>query len=225
DPLEQIARAAIPWILEHGVRAPRYVVTVENDARQDAFEIDDRDALTDPLGAHGRRRVCPDLEVVGQHERPGDALAEHPANELLERPKPSDVRSLALRIEQSQHTLQARLRREMMQVLLKGIRKISSAHPDPRVPLELLKLVAHETVEQAVEVGIVREQHVPADVVRKAVRAALGRRETTHVRTRLEDLIVAISELREPIGRAEARRPGADDDELRFGHGAPPPNG
>ena len=82
--LEQAAGAAVARILECGVRSPAGVVAIEDDVAEHALDVDDGDALADPLLVHHARRVRPHLEVVRRHEVLGDAGAEHAVDQLLE---------------------------------------------------------------------------------------------------------------------------------------------
>ncbi len=55
-----------------------------------------------------------------------------------------------------------------------------------------------------------------ADVVREAVRAALARRESAHLRVTLEDHEVSVAQLTKAVACAKSCGTGADNDDARL---------
>src|SRR5215212_4719170 len=153
--LEQSSSAAVARILEGRIRSPAHVLTVEDDVAKNSLDIDDRNALADPLLVEHRRRMCPNLEVVGHHEMLRDARPEYAMDELLEVLVARELERLLLRFDQTHDAFEDHRLRQILDVVLKWIRKPSVEHPDPRFALQLLVVISHELVEQAVEVLVV----------------------------------------------------------------------
>jgi hypothetical protein len=208
DALEQPAGAAVARVLEGVVRPPAGVVAVEDHVAQHARERRQRHALADPLLVHHARLVRPHLEVVGHHEVLGEPGAELLHDELLEVLDLRQVERLTLRLDEAEHALEHDFLRQVLDVVLQRVRQEAPAHPDPRLAHQLLVLVAHQLVEQAVEVLVVREQDVPADVVREAVRARLARCQAPDLVACFDDPVVAVAQLRQAVGGGEPGRAG-----------------
>src|SRR5215213_3488713 len=135
----------------------------------------------------------PDLEVVGHHEMLRDALPENAVDEILEVGEAGHVEWLLLRFDHSKEALQNDLTRQILDVVLKRVGEKPVEHPDPRFALKSLVLIPEQLVEEPVEVLVMREQNVPADIVRKSVARCLGRRESAHAISRLQHKEVVIA--------------------------------
>src|SRR5256885_1419451 len=126
--------------------------------------------------------MCPHFEVVGHHEVLGDPFAEDAEDELLEISESVEIELLLLCLDQSHQTLEHYFPGQVLDVVLKWVGKKTIAHPDPGFAHQLLIIVANHSIEQAIEVLVVREKHVTADVVGEAVTTFLRRSESVRPR-------------------------------------------
>jgi hypothetical protein len=75
-------------------------------------------------------------------------------------------------------------------------------------------------VHDAVEVRVVRELHVSADVPRESPLVHVARRQPADPVAGVDEQEVGLSESRQPVRGSEARRAGAQDEEANvFGQG------
>ena len=139
--------------------------------------------------------MSPHLKVVRHHEVLGDAFPEHAENELFEVAEALEIELLLLRLDQAHQAFEHRFLGQILDVVLEGVGKKAIAHPHPRLAQQLLVFVANDFVEQSIEVFVVREQNMPANIVGEAVGRFLRRRQATHFVSRLEDYEVLVAKL------------------------------
>src|SRR5262249_9046860 len=173
--------------------------------------VHDRDALGDPVEAHPLERGRPDLQVVRDHEVLGDSRPEPGLDPLVEvRVSPGPVDRL--RLDQPDEALDHGLLGERREVVLEGIADVAVLELDPALPVDPAHAVlAQELVQERVEVGIAGEDDVARDVPRVALRVLEARAEPAEPVGPLEDLEAVLTALAQPVGRAEAGRPAAQD--------------
>ena len=99
----------------------------------------------------------------------------------------------------------------MAQVVLEGVGNPAVVEADVRRPLVLAHVVAHDLLEQEVELSEVAEHDVPAEIPGEAGRVDLGRGEAAGVIRALVDRPLAEAEEVELSCAREPARTGSDD--------------
>ena len=215
DAAVELAGAAEQRELELVVGAPAEVVGAGDDVLDRPVDVDDGDALADPLLVHHLRRMGPDLEVVGLHEVAGDAVAEDGVDEFLKVLRGLVV-ALRLRLDQAGEALAGDFLREVADVVLERVGDPGVEHADPALAVVELVVRAHQIVEALVVVLVMAEHDVPADVPREAGGVGEAAGQAADVGQAVVDLEVAVAELLEAVAGAESRGAGADDDDPGF---------
>jgi hypothetical protein len=164
DPSPDLARAAAFGKAEAVVRAPSDVGPIVEQVQHHTLEIDVRDAVADPVVTERRWWVGPHLGVVGQHEHVGDAVAEAAADPFPE------VRRLGVRPPPDEADQAGPLLGvwKQVNVVLKRVRDEPLPQPDPGFAFVLPPVAGHHLIHDRVEIRVVRELHVSADVPREA---------------------------------------------------------
>ena len=157
---------AVPRKAELIVRPPRHIVAIQPDVLDDARQIDERDAIADPAPRQLVERMRPDLPVVGTKEHLADAGAKRGVDPFAEMLRPrSRLRRGPRGRDQPADAARLLGFGQPVEVQLKRIRHEPRAQPDPRLALVIEPAVgAEEIVHQLVEVVVVAELHVAAEV-------------------------------------------------------------
>src|SRR5690606_26596762 len=101
-------------------------------------------------------------------------------------------------------TLPHHVFREISDVVLKGVRNESPAHPDPRFALVMQPIPGlNRLLHRAVEIVVVRELNVPADIPPKAILITEAGREPAHPAVSLHYQVIMLPGFLEPIRRPQ----------------------
>ena len=215
------AGAAARGKAEERVRSPGHVVLAVDHVPQDPREIDGRHALAHPAHVHLRRIVGPDLPVVGKEESLTKALAETRQQPV---PEGGDGGRLLPRrdLDQALEATHQLVFRQAPDVVLERVGNEAVAHPHPGFPLVLDPALAQRLVHQPVEVGVVGEEHVAAEVPGEARVVHHRGGQAAGALRGIEDREAPVAELVQTIGGAQSGGACADDrDALLRRHGAP----
>ena len=191
---------------------------------EDALEIHGGHPLPHPADIELRRVVGPHLAVVRKHERVAEAGAESRQQPVAKRRRRAGARGL-LQVEEAVQARDQLVVRQPPDVVLKRIRNPAIAHPHPRFAHVLDPRVAKRRVHHRVEVRVVREQHVAAEVPGEPIRVDNGGGQAAGMTGGFVQRPVRVPELVQPPGRAKPGRPRADDDNARVSGHPPSPDG
>jgi len=198
----ELAGAALERELELVVGAPTEVVLFKEDVAQRAIDIEDCDALADPLFVHHLGRVGPDFEVVRAHEVVRDSLAEDGVDELAEVARGRGGGNFALAVlglDEAGKALVGGLPGEIADVVLEGVWHPAVEHPHPGFAVVEREIGAHQLVEDLVVVGVVAEHDVAADVPGEAGGVGEGMGQATYVGVAVVETEVLVAQLLEAI--------------------------
>ncbi len=174
-----IARASVQRKTEPGIWSPRNIVFLENKILQDRFQVCGCNSVPDPRPIQFFRRICPDFVIVG-HEKPfgytGTETREYPFPEISRFP----VLTIFLNINNALETFPENFFGKVTDIVLKRIRNKTILHSDPCLaPMENPALFfSQKAVHHLIEIGIMTEQDMPAQVPAEAVLVVKGRGQT-----------------------------------------------
>src|SRR5258708_3618805 len=135
----------------------------------------------------------PDFEVVGAHEVAPDAAAKDGIHPLTEVARLTWIQ--LLHVHQPVQALKQGVSREMADIVLEGIGDPSIHHPNPALAQNVGEVVAEELIYQRVEIRIVREHDVSANVVRESSAVLEARGETANVGMSLVNRPIRVAHL------------------------------
>src|SRR5258708_22021472 len=121
----------------------------------------------------------PDFEVVGAHKVASDAAAKdgiHPLTEVARL-----ARIQLLHVHQPIQALKQGVGREVADIVLEGIGDPAIHHPNPALAQNVGEVVSEELIYQRVEIRIMREHDVSANVVRESSAVLEARGETADI--------------------------------------------
>ncbi len=208
---EDLARAPARGEGKGAVGAPAHFVAPENDVLEHALQIHHADALAHPGGVHARGVDGPNLKIVRPQKHLGDALAEGCVDPLTEIPRCALGQMAG---QKAPHAAPFGLRRQMADVVLEGIGHPGPAGADPGLALMAQLAVPQQVVEHPVEILVVREHHVAANVPGVAALVLEAGGQAAGVGVPLEHGEGLASQLGQAASRAQPRGTSADDGEI-----------
>ena len=197
---------------ERVVWSPRDVVLLEDDIAEDPPQVRARHPVPHPVRHHLGRVVRPHLEVVGVHKVLAEPLSEARREPVTERPNAVSPSGPPLRC--SHHPLEAvehGLCGEVADVVLHRVGNEAIEHPGPRFALVIEPAVPQEPVHHPIEVRVMRELDVTADVPCEPGVVHEGTGQATGPVDGFVKSPLGVPQLLEPVRSAKARGARADD--------------
>ncbi len=161
--------AAMLGELEGAVWPPGYVFHFKQDVFGDALQVGNGYALADPGEVHLLSRIGPYFEVVRDHEHAGDARSKGGVDPFFE-VGGVGIGGVFIFFDDALQALPHFFLRQVADVVLEGVGHKALPHPHPGFALVAEPAIGTKGLDhQVVEILVVGELHVAADVPGKAV--------------------------------------------------------